>query len=49
MTFDSLQSVIDFQGENYTQSYVPESARKILERWDDTALHYEVRETRRYR
>lgn len=48
MTFDSLQNVIDFQGEDYAVAYVPESARKVLSRWDERAAHYEVRETRTY-
>ena len=48
MTFDSLQDVVDFQGDDYERSYVPEAARELLERWDDTSLHYEVKETRLY-
>lgn len=42
MTFDSLQSVIDFQGEDYEHAYVPEPARAVLERWDTRAAHFEV-------
>jgi heme-degrading monooxygenase HmoA len=48
MTFDSLQSVVDFQGQDYRRSYVPEAAQKILKRWDQASLHYEVMETRAY-
>ncbi len=48
MTFDSLQSVVDFQGQDYQRSYVPEAAQKILKRWDQASLHYEVTETREY-
>lgn len=48
MTFDSLQNVIDFQGENYERSYVPDAARKVLKRWDDSSSHYETRATRSY-
>jgi antibiotic biosynthesis monooxygenase (ABM) superfamily enzyme len=48
MTFDSLQNVIDFQGENYQQAYVPDAARKVLKRWDETSSHYETRESRVY-
>ncbi len=48
MTFDSLQNVIDFQGENYERSYVPDAARKVLKRWDESSSHYETRETRIY-
>ncbi len=48
MTFESIESVIAFQGEDYSKSYVPDSAKKILKRWDHTAEHYEVVETRKY-
>ena len=48
MTFESLQNVIDFQGDDYARSYVPDAARRVLERWDETSLHYEVKETRLY-
>lgn len=47
MTFDSLQSVVDFQGDDYEVAYVPESARQVLSRWDERSAHYEVRESRR--
>ena len=42
MTFESLQSVIDFQGEDYSRAYVPEVARSVLSRWDEHAAHYET-------
>ena len=48
MTFDSLQDVIDFQGEDYTRCYVPNSARKVLKRWDRESAHYRTVETRKY-
>ena len=48
MTFDSLQSVVDFQGEDYRRCYVPDVARKVLKRWDPESVHYEVIETRDY-
>ena len=48
MTFDSLQSVIDFQGEDYERCYVPDVAQEILDRWDLRSAHYEVLETREY-
>lgn len=41
MTFESIQNVIEFQGEDYTRCYVPEAAQKILKRWDKHASHYE--------
>ena len=49
MTFDSLQNVIDFQGEDYTRCYVPDAAQKVLKRWDQYSAHYEAIESRKYR
>lgn len=46
MTFKSLKDVIRFQGKDYEQSYVPESARKLLKRWDQVAMHYDAIEKR---
>lgn len=46
MTFDSIQSVINFQGEDYARSYVPDVAQAVLSRWDQTAAHYEVLDER---
>ena len=48
MTFQSLQNVIDFQGEDYTRCYVPKEAQKVLKRWDQFSSHYEAVETRNY-
>lgn len=48
MTFDTIQSVIDFQGDDYQRSYVPDAARRVLSRWDQTSEHFEVRELRSY-
>ncbi len=42
MSFHSLDDVIAFQGEDYEQAYVPEAARQVLKRWDETSAHYEV-------
>ena len=44
MRFDSLQSVKDFQGEDYETAYVPEKARAVLKRFDQRSQHYEIRE-----
>ena len=49
MTFDSLQDVIDFQGENYTRCYVPDAAKMVLKRWDQESTHYETLEYRKYK
>ena len=48
MTFDSLQNVINFQGEDYLRCYVPDAAKRLLNRWDQTSAHFEVREVRSY-
>lgn len=42
MTFESLQNVVDFQGEDYARAYVPDAARAVLKRWDPVAAHYAV-------
>ena len=39
-TFDSLQNVIDFQGEDYARSYVPDAAQLVLKRWDHLSSRY---------
>lgn len=49
MTFDSLQNVIDFQGEDYEKCYVPDAAKSVLKRWDRVSAHYEAIEFRNYR
>jgi len=49
MTFDSLENVIAFQWQDYERCYVPDSAQRVLRRWDPRSAHYEVRETREYR
>jgi len=49
MTFDSLENIIELQGKDYEKSYIPDAARKVLKRWDQTAAHYEFVEKRSYR
>ena len=48
MTFDSIQSVIDFQGDDYQRCYVPDAAQRVLRRWDQTSAHFELKEMRSY-
>lgn len=48
MTFESLDCVIAFQGEDYARAYVPDAAQAVLSRWDEYSSHYEVRGVRRY-
>lgn len=44
MTFDSLEAVRAFAGDDYETAYVPPDARAILSRFDDRSSHYEVRQ-----
>lgn len=46
MTFQSIQSVIAFQGEDYERCYVPEPAQAVLKRWDLRSAHFEVLDDR---
>ena len=48
MSFDSLDNVIAFQGEDYEAAYVPDAARKILKRWDARSTHHGVIQVRNY-
>lgn len=42
MWFESLSSIVEFIGNDYTVSHVPEQARAVLKRFDEHAAHYEV-------
>lgn len=44
LQFDSLDSVKKFAGESYYKAYIPESAKRILKRYDETADHFELKE-----
>lgn len=48
MTFDSLDAVRGFVGDDYERAHVPEEARNVLSRFDERSRHYEIRERRRY-
>lgn len=41
--FENIDSVKSFIGENYEEVYVPEKAREILSRFDQKAVHHELR------
>lgn len=43
MTFDSLEAVRAFAGDEYEVAYVPAVARAVLARFDVTSAHFEVR------
>ena len=46
MSFDSLDSVREFAGEDYEAAVVPEKAREILSHFDERSQHYEIRAER---
>jgi heme-degrading monooxygenase HmoA len=43
MRFDTLGAVKEFAGDDYERAVVPDSARRVLSRFDERAQHYEVR------
>jgi antibiotic biosynthesis monooxygenase (ABM) superfamily enzyme len=47
MTFDSLDAVSEFAGQDYEQSVVPAKARAVLSRFDQRSQHYEIRADRK--
>lgn len=42
MWFDDLDAVKAFVGEDFEVAHVPPSARSMLARFDERAIHYEV-------
>lgn len=42
MLFDNLNAVKEFAGEDYEKSYVPQKARQVLLRHDESSQHYEL-------
>jgi heme-degrading monooxygenase HmoA len=46
MTFDSLDAVREFAGEDYEAAVVPQKAREVLSHFDERSQHYELREER---
>ncbi len=45
MSFDSLDAVRDFAGEDFEAAVVPQKARAVLAHFDERSAHYEVRIT----
>lgn len=43
MTFDSLDAVKEFAGEDYEAAVVPPKARQVLSHFDQRSQHYEIR------
>jgi heme-degrading monooxygenase HmoA len=42
MFFDNIEAVKEFAGNDYEKSYVPQKARQVLSRHDETSQHYEI-------
>lgn len=47
MTFDSLDAVREFAGDDYEQAVVPEKARAVLAHYDQRSQHYEIKADRK--
>ncbi|PQB04567.1 antibiotic biosynthesis monooxygenase [Aureitalea marina] len=43
LQFDSLESVREFAGHNYKEAYIPDNAKKVLSRYDQTAQHFTLK------
>ena len=44
LQFDSLESVKMFAGDNYETAYIPDNAKRVLSRYDETAQHFILKE-----
>jgi heme-degrading monooxygenase HmoA len=47
MTFDSIEAVREFTGQDYEQAVVPAKARTVLSHFDQRSQHYEIRADRK--
>ena len=43
LVFDSLDAIKAFAGVNYEIAYMPDKAKQVLLRYDETAQHHEFR------
>ena len=43
ITFDNIEAVRQFAGQDYEAAVVPQKARALLARFDQRSLHYELR------
>jgi antibiotic biosynthesis monooxygenase (ABM) superfamily enzyme len=48
LSFDSMDGVRTFAGDDPEAAYVPPEAREVLARFDERVRHYELRDDRRY-
>ena len=44
LQFDSWDSVEMFAGEDYEKAYIPDNAKRVLSRYQETAEHFELKE-----
>ncbi len=42
MWFDSIDAVKSFAGDDYEKAVVPDKAKRLLKRFDETSQHYEL-------
>jgi antibiotic biosynthesis monooxygenase (ABM) superfamily enzyme len=47
MTFDALDAVREFAGQDYERAVVPQEARAVLSRFDERSQHYEIKAERK--
>ncbi len=43
MRFDSIDAIREFAGDDYEACVVPQSARKVLKRFDERSQHYDIK------
>ena len=43
LQFDSLESVKMIAGEKYDKAYIPDNAKRVLLRFDETADHFKLK------
>lgn len=44
LQFDSLEAVKKFAGEDYEKAFIPENAKRVLSRYDNTAEHFVLKD-----
>lgn len=43
LQFNSLDAVKVFAGKNYEKAYIPDNAKRVLLRYDETAQHFSLK------
>ncbi len=44
LQFDSIDSVKMFAGDDHEKAYIPDNAKRVLSRYDETAQHFTLKE-----